>query len=93
MLSSPGQALLCPMRIISLQHLDYKIEVLALTIRFDNPSPTKRRQSRIIQPRMPASIPTRPLGRDGPQIPALGLGLMGLSSKPPIGEHLQMGKD
>lgn len=32
---------------------------------------------------MPSStrLPTRALGRDGPQIPALGLGLMGLSSK------------
>lgn len=42
---------------------------------------------------MPASPPTRPLGRDGPQIPALGLGLMGLSSEPPSGEHLGLGKD
>lgn len=42
---------------------------------------------------MPASTHTRPLGRDGPQIPALGLGLMGLSSKPPTGDHLGLGKD
>ena len=42
---------------------------------------------------MPASIPTRPLGRDGPQIPALGLGLMGLSSEPSTEENLGMGKN
>ena len=38
---------------------------------------------------MPASTLTRPLGRDGPRIPALGLGLMGLSSKvnPPTRDH------
>lgn len=28
---------------------------------------------------MPASIPTRKLGRDGPAISAVGFGLMGLS--------------
>ena len=42
---------------------------------------------------MLACTPTRPLGRDGPQIPALGLGLMGLSSESPTGEHLGLGKD
>ena len=42
---------------------------------------------------MPASVPTRPLGRNGPQIPALGLGLMGLSSKLPTGDLLGLGKD
>lgn len=41
---------------------------------------------------MPATI-TRPLGRDGPEIPALGLGLMGLSSKSPTRDHLGLGKD
>ncbi|PQE06733.1 short chain dehydrogenase reductase protein [Rutstroemia sp. NJR-2017a BBW] len=29
---------------------------------------------------MPAKLPTRALGRNGPQLPALGLGLMGLST-------------
>ncbi|KAK0614922.1 putative aldo-keto reductase [Bombardia bombarda] len=29
---------------------------------------------------MPTHLPTLPLGKDGPQVPALGLGLMGLSS-------------
>lgn len=38
--------------------------------------------AKTLKPNMPASVPTRPLGRNGPQIPALGLGLMGLSSKP-----------
>lgn len=40
---------------------------------------------------MPSStkLPTRALGRNGPQIPALGLGLMGLSSKS-FGIHQSM---
>ena len=41
---------------------------------------------------MPTTNLTRPLGRDGPQIPALGLGLMGLSSEPLPGDHVGMGK-
>ena len=40
----------------------------------------------------PASLPTRPLGRDGPHIPALGLGLMGLSSELPTEDYLGLGK-
>src|SRR5947207_1130690 len=30
---------------------------------------------------MPTKLPTRTMGRNGPQIPALGFGLMGLSCK------------
>lgn len=42
---------------------------------------------------MPASRPTRSLGRNGPQVPALGLGLMGLSSELPVKNQLEMGND
>ena len=35
---------------------------------------------------------TRSLGHNGPQIPALGLGLMGLSSKPPNRDRLELGR-
>lgn len=41
---------------------------------------------------MSASTPTRSLGHNGPQIPALGLGLMGLSSKPPTIDCLELGR-
>lgn len=96
--SSHDQVPLYTSRMTSSQQSDHKIEVLAPLLGFDfrktyRSEREEKRESRIIHPRMPTSAPTRPLGRDGPEIPALGLGLMGLSSEPSTGEYLALGED